>query len=469
MKPRLFNKFFRGMNRRRIAAVFLLAAVAASAVYISPPDLSFLRRGYHDHCPGFSAGDISTLTLEEMELSETIDVSGRILFREKVNISSRINGRLSGIYVREGRRVSAGELIAEIERLPLEISLKQQQSELDIARKAYELAEAGYSDALKGVEIRLKSIKKAEADLNDKRVSYQNMKNILNNRERLFEAGGVSRTELENIRTEYTTLYTRYALAEADLEIQRVGYRDSDIIAEGFDIPGTEKKRIEIFKLINTKIERAEREAARSRVSQAENNLKATKIMLDETYIRSPISGIAASRNMEAGEMVREDSIITTIIDISEIYVSINLNESGLRRVSPGQEIIFTVDALGPEKSFTGKIETVAPVLDTRTGTVEVKALAGNPGGELLPGMFARGTIKTGKKERGLLVPESALIRRDDGGMEVYVLKNSIVFRERVVTGAARDNLVRVKEGLSPGDIIIVSGINSVYRGMRID
>lgn len=461
--------FFQSLKSRRYIVFPLIGVILTGIAYGTLTASGFLQ--YDEYLPSNTdgSGQISTLVVEDREVAENIQVSGQIVFREKVNISAKVRGRLSRIYVREGQHVNKGELIAEIERMPLEISLQQQKSELDIAVKALELADARYRDALKGVEIKLKSIRKAGADLNDKRVSYENMNKILGNREILFEAGGVSRTELDNIKTEHTTLYTRYKVAEADYEIQQVGYRDQDITAEGFELPETEEERISLLKHINTKIERAELESAESRVKQAENNLKSTKIMLEETYIRSPIRGIAATRNMEAGEMIKEDSIITTIIDISDVYFSMNINESMLNRVSPGQTVFFSADALGSSYDFTGQIETISPVLDTKTRTAEVKAIAGNPDGNLLPGMFVRGIIKTGRKEKGVLIPESAVLNRDDGRSEVYIVKNNIVFRENVVTGNRHNDLVRITEGLSAGDVIITSGLNHIYQGMRVD
>lgn len=469
MSKSLSEVFYSMLSWRKTIVILVLAAVAGGIVFSIFSGGDLLKQ--KDIAAGAAAEreKITTLVIEERDVNESIEALGQVIFREKVNLSSKVSGRLSRINVREGQRVRKGEVIAEIERLPLEISLKQQEAELDIAKKSLELAEAKYSDALKGVEIKLKSIVKARAEVNDKRVSYENMDNILKNKTVLFEAGGVSESELKNVKTEHTTLYTRYELAKADYEIQQVGYRDEDIISEGLSVPATEKGRIDVFKRINTKIERAEVESARSRVKQAENNLLSTRIMLDETYIRSPINGIAASRNMETGEMVREDSVITTVIDISSVYISMNINERDLVKINKGQSISFSADAMGKSRNFTARVETVSPVLDTKSRTAEVKAITSNPSGDLLPGMFVRGIISTGKQERGIVIPVSAVLKKDDGKSEVYVVKNSIVFRINVVTAGENGGDARVIEGLSPGDIIITGGLNSVYQGMRIE
>ncbi|MFA5520104.1 MAG: efflux RND transporter periplasmic adaptor subunit, partial [Spirochaetota bacterium] len=171
---------------------------------------------------------------------------------------------------------------------------------------------------------------------------------------------------------------------------------------------------------------------------------------------------------MEIGEMVREDSVITTLIDISSIYVSMNINERDLLAVKKGQRITFSADAFG-EKKFSALVETLSPVLDVKSRTAEVKAISANSEGVLLPGMFVRGLIETGVKEQGIMVPSASVLKKDDGRCEVYVVKNSIVFRINVVIGEEIEGETRIIEGLSTGDVIITNGLNSVYQGMRID
>jgi len=459
-----------GLNlRNKIIALALVAVTAGGIIYgivirpeiISRREAAVAKKAVKE--------PVATIIAEGREVKDTIQILGQIVFKEKVNISSKVNGRLSRIHIKEGKHVIKGELIAEIERLPFEITLKQQQSELEIAKKALELSEAKYSDAIKGIEIKFKTIKKAKADLNDKKVSYENMENILKNKTALFKAGGVSNTELEGVKTQHTTLRTKYELAESDYEIQLVGYRDQDIKNEGLKVPASNDEKIKIFKQINTKIEKAEVESAKSRVAQARSSLLSTELLLKETYIRSPITGVVAVKNMEGGEMVKEDSVISTVMDISSVYISMNLNEKDIKKISKGQKVSFTVDAFNTGTPFTGSIDTVSPVLDTKTRSVEVKAIVSNSSSGLLPGMFARAVIDTGKSVKGILVPKSAVVRHEDGRSEIYIVKNGIVVKENIVAGEEFGEELRVIEGIKDGDRIVVSGLNSVYQGMKIE
>ncbi|HNX24528.1 MAG TPA: efflux RND transporter periplasmic adaptor subunit [Spirochaetota bacterium] len=455
--------------KNRLIAVVLIFVTTGGIIYgvVLKPEIISGREAALAKKPINES--ISTIIAEGKEVRDTIQVLGQIVFKEKVNISSKVSGRLSKIYIKEGKRVGRGELIAEIERLPFEITFKQQQSELEIAKKALELSEAKYSDALKGIEIKFKTIKKAKADLNDKKVSYENMNSVLKNKTELFKAGGISNTELESIKTQHTTLRTKYELAKSDYEIQLVGYRDKDITSEGIKLPDSADEKIRIFKEINTKIEKAELESAKSRVRQAQSSLLSSELLLKETYIRSPITGVIAVRNMEGGEMVKEDSVISTVMDISSVFISMNLNEKDITKVKPGQKVKFSVDAFNIGKFFTGSIDTVSPVLDTRTRSVEVKAAVSNISHELLPGMFARAVIDTGKSVRGILIPKSAVILHEDGRSEIYTVKNGLVVKENIVTGSEYGEEIQIIEGVKEGDRVVVSGLNSVYQGMKIE
>jgi multidrug efflux pump subunit AcrA (membrane-fusion protein) len=455
---------------KKVTATLLIAVITAGGIIYGMVIRPEMMRKRDALAAAQDPGEpVSVMVVQGKEVKDTIQVLGQIVFKEKINVSSKVNGRLSRVYATTGKVVSKGELIAEIERLPFEISLKQQKSELDIAMKNLELSEAKYSDALKAVEIKFQSIKKAKADLYDKKVSYENMNIILKNKTELFKAGGISNTELESIRTQHTTLLTKYELAKSDYEIQLVGYRDQDIRNEGLTVPSGTDEKIKLFKKINTKIEKAELEAAKSRLRQAESALLSTELLLKETSIRSPITGVIAVKSMEAGEMVKDDSVIVTVMDISSVYISMNLNEKDVMKVKQGQKVSFIVDAFGKEKDFTGIVEILTPVLDTKTRSVEVKAVVANTGSILLPGMFARAVIHTGTSIRGILVPKSAVIRREDGRTEVYAVRNGIAVKGNVVTGNEYGDDVQVMEGISEGDKIIVQGINRIYQGMKIE
>lgn len=411
---------------RRVVLGTVLAVVCVSAL------VPYLFR--HAPAPEENAVNNPGLTFHTCaaaEVADEMEVLGQIVYYEKVAVSSKVTGRLEKIYVQEGKRVRKGEVIAQVERLPLELSLKQQAAECDIARTSLRLAVAKYENALKSIEIKFRSIEKAEAEVYDKLISFQNMDRMLKNKEVLLKMGGVSESEMASLKAQHTTLHTKYLLAGSDLAIQRVGYRDEDIITEGMAVPKTKKEKVELLKKINTKIERAEVEAAKARVTQAEKALESTQILLRETTLHAPITGVVASKNMEAGEMVKAESVIAIVVSIDRVFVSFNVSERELPALRTGQKLCFTVDALG-DRPLTARIERFTPVLDPKTRTVEVKALLANPAHAMLPGMFARGKVLLGKKLKTILIPPAALIKKEKDRGELYLVKKGWFFSKKL-------------------------------------
>lgn len=406
-------------------------------------------------------GKVEYQKIEPQEAIISIDSLGQIVYYEKVNISSKVQGRLERLYIREGSRITKGQLIAEIERLSLQLTLKEQQSELDIAVKSHELAKAKYENALKAIEIKLAQIRKARAEVYDKKVTYENMTRTLNNKSELFKVGGISESEYEAVKAQYTTHHTRYLNAKADLEIQEVGFRDSDIIAAGYTLPKSEEEKLTLFRIINTKIEKTEVDAALSKINQVKQVIESTKMLIEETYIRSPLTGVAAIKNMEVGEIVKNDSVIATVMDISKVFVSLNIGETDAKFLHEGQDVSFTADAFG-EEIFRGKIARITLVLDSKTRTFEIKALVPNPGMKLLPGMFARAKIIIEKKSNAILIPSEALIARNDFEGEVLMIKKNIALRQKIKIGKEFSGKIEVREGLSAGDTIVSKNPQSI-------
>lgn len=415
----------------------------------------------------FGRDSIELMTVKKKKVADDIEILGQIVYLEKVNISSKVAGRLERLYLYEGKTVDRGELIAEIERMPLELNLKEQQAEMEVAARSVDLARAKYENALRGMEIKLKTIEKAKADLNDKKVSYDNMERMLKNKDELFKMGGISESDMESLKAQHTTLYTKYLLAKSDLDIQLVGFRDEDIQAEGHELPDSDAKKYEFIKQINTKMERAELEAAKSRIKQLEKNVESTQMLLNETYIRSPLTGYVAAKNMESGEMVKNESVIGIILNISKVFVSMNVNEQDIKIIKKNQSVEFTVDALG-EEVFKGKIDRITPAVDPKTRTVEVKAIVNNPGNRLLPGMFARAKIITAEKSDKIMVPSSALIKKDEKDAEIYLISKNLVFKQKVKIGKEYGSETEILEGISEDDEIIAKGVTMAYPGMKV-
>jgi multidrug resistance efflux pump len=110
--------------------------------------------------------------------------------------------------------------------------------------------------------------------------------------------------------------------------------------------------------MINTRVEKADVEAARAKVIQVEKSIEGTKTLIAETYIRSPLNGLVAAKLMESGEMVKQDSILMTLITVSKVFVSLNVNEGMAQSVQSARN--YSRRCTRPTR-YCGTVDRIIP------------------------------------------------------------------------------------------------------------
>ncbi|MFC1504748.1 efflux RND transporter periplasmic adaptor subunit [Spirochaetota bacterium] len=410
---------------------------------------------------------VKTETVMEKKLSDKIYVLGSVSFFEKTAVSSKVIGRVEKLYARLGDAVEAGEKLAEIEKLQLEIEYKKIKASIIQAEAALKLTEAKYNNACKQVEINILSIDKAKNEIEATEVRLRNIIRIYSNNLALLKEGGVTQDKVENIKTEYVQAEIDLKQAEKDLAIQSKGYTDSDIAEEGYELPPGDKERLDIIKKMNTKIERAEVESAKANIEAAKLMKESVIIMLKESTVRALKSGIIAARNIEVGEEVRKDVPIYVILETERVHIIVSVNEKDFKRVKKGQRVEYTIDAF-PSKKFTGSIDIINPVADIQTRSIECRILSYNRGNLLKPGMFARCHIFTEEKEKAIMIPTASLVTKDGNEGEVYVVLSGTAYKKKVMLGREMEEEVEVSSGLKSGEEIVVEGMELLQDKMKV-
>lgn len=186
---------------------------------------------------------------------------------------------------------------------------------------------------------------------------------------------------------------------------------------------------------------------------------------LSYTSVVAPISGVIASRDIKPGNFVQINSPIFRIVDSSRLEATLNVPEREIAKLKPGQAVELTADAL-PGKRFTGTVDRVSPVVDTGTGTFRVvTAFSGD--GELQPGMFGRLAINYDQRADALVVPRNALLE-DGGEPAVYAVRDGKAARINVKLGYSDGGWIEVREGLEPGDAVVIAGKAALRDGSAV-
>ncbi len=211
---------------------------------------------------------------------------------------------------------------------------------------------------------------------------------------------------------------------------------------------------------------------SKQQLDQAEAGLKVQKTqasnLLENTQLRSPISGVVTARNFDAGDMYSGAVPILTVIQIDRLKVRLSISEQYYPKVHMGMQAEISVD-MYPDKVFMGKVSLIAPAIDPATRTFMIELTLPNAKGELRPGMFSRTQLVFGTAE-GIMVDDIA-IQRQLGTNDKYVFLDVDGKAERrmVTTGTQVGTRVEVLSGVNAGDRVITAGVARLMQGTEIE
>jgi RND family efflux transporter MFP subunit len=226
---------------------------------------------------------------------------------------------------------------------------------------------------------------------------------------------------------------------------------------------------------------RADRERiarSRSGLDAAEVRVRKARLDLARTRLAAPFAGRIASLKTVPGQWVRQGDELMTIVDLDPIKVEVQVLESEIGFLSPGRTATVTFAAFAGE-AFTGKVETINPVVESGTRTARVTVLIPNPQGRILPGMYARVSLEARRFDDRMLVPRSAILERDRRTM-LFVFEPEGAGSDRglakwryVTTGMQNDSLVEVvaseeTETVQPGETVLTDGHYTLIHDARV-
>jgi RND family efflux transporter MFP subunit len=221
--------------------------------------------------------------------------------------------------------------------------------------------------------------------------------------------------------------------------------------------------------------------AAKSAVDSARANAEKAKLDLDWTRVESPIDGIAGISIAQIGDLVGEDTVLTTVSQVDPIKVSFPISEqeylryadrlqiTGADRPRNGEAKLELVLADGSLFAQRGRATVVNRQVDIKTGTMMLVALFPNPGNLLRPGLYAKVRAAIETRPGALLVPQRA-VQEIQGAYQVAVVgSDNTVAMRTIKTGARVGNLWVVDEGLKPGERVVVEGLQKVRDGIAVN
>lgn len=214
--------------------------------------------------------------------------------------------------------------------------------------------------------------------------------------------------------------------------------------------------------------------AGKANVDAAQAVLDNAKLNLGWTTVASPISGIAGIAKVGIGDLMTPNTVMTTVSTVDPIYVDFNVAEQDYLRFArerTGQAAGHKLELyLGDGSLFPheGHVLLVNREVDSRTGTIQVRATFPNPGNLLRPGQYARIRAVTEQRKNAMLIPQRAVAELQ-GIYQVGVVgnDNKVAIRS-VKTGPQFGDMWIIDSGLQPGDKVVVDGLQRLRDGMTV-
>ncbi|MDO6437262.1 efflux RND transporter periplasmic adaptor subunit [Cyclobacterium sp. 1_MG-2023] len=236
----------------------------------------------------------------------------------------------------------------------------------------------------------------------------------------------------------------------------------------------------EVISDVQMKTAQSNYEVAKASLAQAEALKATSQIDMQFTQIKAPVSGYIGLIPMRVGNLVAkgDDEPVTTLSDISEVYVYFAMSESNYlfykkmkedstaRRLNPNVKLIL---ADGTIYSEEGVIDADAGQIDRNTGAITLRAKFDNPDKLLRSGNTGKIILEQIHPDV-LMVPQESIAKIQDKNF-VFILKaDSIVERKEVkINGKAGKNFILNENNISEGTTIIQSGVNKIKDGMKIE
>jgi len=279
----------------------------------------------------------------------------------------------------------------------------------------------------------------------------------------------LAQAQLKAAREAVTESEVRLAQAQLTLDRQTRLLKEGVIGKADFDVAQSEVDSL-----------KARIVASREQAVVAERQLELRQTELDETVIRAPFSGVAISKDAQPGEMVSPVSAgggftrtgICTIVDMSSLEIEVDVNESYINRVVPGQQVTATLDAY-PDWKIPAKVITVVPTADRQKATVLVRIGFDQLDPRILPDMgvkvaFLESADRAAAAAPARLVMPTSARRTINGTTVVFVIQNDRVERRAVTLGAVDGDVVEVTAGLSAGERVVTDGPADLTDGDRV-
>lgn len=398
------------LTKKKLLAGVVVAAVAAGGFL-------FFRGG------GETAAPVNVVAVEQQTLRDSVSLKAPLEGTETVEIVSNLHYEVTAINVKEGDRVTKGQVLAVLDTDAM-------ADEIGSAQDALALAQAQYEDSLRSKQLEYEQ-------------AVQNLQNAQKDAERnaaLFEVGGVSAEENEKAQS---------ALAEAQAAIKGFRVENGQVQGNASDL-----KNIE---------------TARNALARKQDSLSDGKII-------SPIDGTITRVNINVGRFADETDDkkpMFVVENLQQLQMEVAVSEYDVADIAVGQPVEITADVLKGQ-TVSGVVDRISPTGELKEGSAAERVIPTvirltESNDALIAGINAKAEIIIAEAADALTVPIEAVLDNGDGtGTVMRVKEDNTVEALTVELGLENDlNVQLISSALQPDDLLILNP-EGITEGMTV-
>jgi membrane fusion protein, multidrug efflux system len=206
-------------------------------------------------------------------------------------------------------------------------------------------------------------------------------------------------------------------------------------------------------------ISQEEYDVARADYKLSQSQIQLIQAQIAKTSVKAPFSGKIGLRSISPGTYITPSLLVAKLVNISQLKITFSIPEKYANQVKPNSNLSFTV--AGSTEKYSAKIYAIEPEVQIETRTLQVRAVAENKDGKLLPGTFANVELPLDIIKDAIVVPTEAIIPVQNG-KKVFISNMGKAKEVMVETATRTDASILVLSGLKAGDTLLTTGVMSL-------
>jgi multidrug efflux pump subunit AcrA (membrane-fusion protein) len=417
-------------NRRR--NLIIVAAVALVVLLLLILVIWKWRSATTTQEPTAVVVSVKVAKVEKETIAAPVSAVGTIFPRDQATVAAKVSAQIKTMALLKNKFVKAGEVIAVLESKDLVAQRNEAVAALNQERASERGVTTGTIPQTNAQD--QKALRDAQAKVRTTKATYDR-------RLALFQAGGISKKDLEASQMDLTTAENELLLAEQTIVLRTKSLNPND------------------------------RALAAAKVQAAQQRVATLDAQLGYATIRAPISGIVTDQFQYEGEFAAAGGKLVNIADISQVIVKAPFADTVTAQLKVGDSAkVVPTDTTAEE--MTGQVTLISRSSDPLNRTVEVWVTLANGDGRLRANGAAQITASTLTKDDAIVVPAAAVTldaSNANEGTVMVVDATNVAHETKIVVGIRTTDKIEITEGLQGGETVVIEGNYALPDGTKVE